>query len=137
MPVYEYHCTACGQDFEYEHRMSDPRKTVCEACGGALERLISRTSFSFKGGGWYKDLYASSTPGAASGDGGGATTSGDGATSGGGAGGAGGAGGTGGTGGTGGSSGGSGGGSGDGGGSSGGTSTPAKPGGSSTAAAAS
>ena len=64
MPVYEYHCTACGKDFEYEHRMSDPRRTVCEACGGELERLISRTSFAFKGGGWYKDLYASSKPGA-------------------------------------------------------------------------
>jgi putative FmdB family regulatory protein len=65
MPVYEYHCTSCGKDFEYEHRMSDPRKTVCEACGGELERLISRTSFAFKGGGWYKDLYA--TPKAGSG----------------------------------------------------------------------
>jgi putative FmdB family regulatory protein len=64
MPVYEYHCTSCGKDFEYEHRMSDPRKTVCEACGGELERLISRTSFAFKGGGWYKDLYASSKPAA-------------------------------------------------------------------------
>jgi putative FmdB family regulatory protein len=62
MPVYEYHCTSCGKDFEYEHRMSDPRRTVCEACGGELERLISRTSFAFKGGGWYKDLYASSKP---------------------------------------------------------------------------
>lgn len=67
MPVYEYHCTSCGKDFEYEHRMSDPRKTVCEACGGELERLISRTSFAFKGGGWYKDLYASSKPAAESG----------------------------------------------------------------------
>lgn len=77
MPVYEYHCTSCGKDFEYEHRMSDPRKTVCEACGGALERLISRTSFAFKGGGWYKDLYA--TPKAGSGDsGGGSGTSGSG-----------------------------------------------------------
>lgn len=62
MPVYEYQCTVCRKEFEYEHRMSDPPKTVCEACGGALERLISRTSFAFKGGGWYKDLYASAKP---------------------------------------------------------------------------
>jgi putative FmdB family regulatory protein len=73
MPVYEYHCTSCGKDFEYEHRMSDPRKTVCEACGGELERLISRTSFAFKGGGWYKDLYATPKAGSGSGDGGGSS----------------------------------------------------------------
>lgn len=64
MPVYEYSCTSCGKAFEYEHRMSE-RRTVCEACGGELERLISRTSFAFKGGGWYKDLYASAKPAAA------------------------------------------------------------------------
>ena len=65
MPVYEYQCKACGRDFEYQQRMSDPDKTTCEACGGALDRLISRTAFSLKGGGWYKDLYASPKPEAA------------------------------------------------------------------------
>jgi predicted nucleic acid-binding Zn ribbon protein len=39
--------------------MSDPPKTVCESCSGTLERLISRSAFQFKGGGWYKDLYSS------------------------------------------------------------------------------
>lgn len=62
MPVYEYQCKACGRDFEYQQRMSDPDKTTCEACGGALDRLISRTAFSLKGGGWYKDLYSSPKP---------------------------------------------------------------------------
>src|SRR5262249_43308393 len=62
MPVYEYECKACGRDFEYQQRMSDPDKTTCEVCGGALDRLISRTAFSLKGGGWYKDLYASAKP---------------------------------------------------------------------------
>src|SRR3954466_7558543 len=62
MPVYEYQCKACGRDFEYQQRMSDPDKTTCEACGGALDRLISRTAFALKGGGWYKDLYASPKP---------------------------------------------------------------------------
>jgi putative FmdB family regulatory protein len=62
MPVYEYECKACHREFEYQQRMSDPDKTTCEACGGALERLISRTAFQLKGGGWYKDLYASSKP---------------------------------------------------------------------------
>jgi putative FmdB family regulatory protein len=62
MPVYEYRCTSCNQIFEYQQRMADAPKTVCEACSGALERLISRSAFQFKGGGWYKDLYSSAKP---------------------------------------------------------------------------
>lgn len=62
MPVYEYHCNSCERDFEYQQRMSDPEKDICEACGGALERVISRTAFALKGGGWYKDLYSSTKP---------------------------------------------------------------------------
>ena len=62
MPVYEYECKACHREFEYQQRMSDPEKTTCEACGGELERLISRTAFQLKGSGWYKDLYSSSKP---------------------------------------------------------------------------
>jgi len=69
MPVYEYQCKACGKEFEYQQRMSDPDKTTCEACGGSLDRLISRTAFQLKGSGWYKDLYSSQKPAAADGKG--------------------------------------------------------------------
>ena len=63
MPVYEYKCNACGREFEVQQRMSDDELTDCEVCGKkALERLISRTAFSLKGGGWYKDLYSSTKP---------------------------------------------------------------------------
>ena len=62
MPIYEYQCKACHQEFEYQQRMSDPDKTTCEACGGALDRVISRTAFQLKGSGWYKDLYSSQKP---------------------------------------------------------------------------
>ncbi|MBV8759760.1 MAG: zinc ribbon domain-containing protein [Deltaproteobacteria bacterium] len=63
MPVYEYKCNACGREFEVQQRMSDPELTDCEVCGKpALERLISRTAFTLKGGGWYKDLYSSTKP---------------------------------------------------------------------------
>lgn len=68
MPVYEYHCNSCNRDFEYQQRMSDPEKDTCEACGGSLERLISRTAFALKGGGWYKDLYSSTRPESAKSD---------------------------------------------------------------------
>jgi putative FmdB family regulatory protein len=67
MPVYEYECKQCHREFEYQQRMSDPEKTVCENCGGELARIISRTAFQLKGSGWYKDLYGSAKPeGAAS-----------------------------------------------------------------------
>lgn len=62
MPVYEYGCKKCRKTFEYLQRITDPPKKKCEACGGALERLISQTSFQLKGSGWYKDLYSSSKP---------------------------------------------------------------------------
>jgi putative FmdB family regulatory protein len=62
MPIYEYKCGACDQTFEYMQRVSDAPKSECEGCGGALERLISNTSFQLKGGGWYSDLYASPKP---------------------------------------------------------------------------
>lgn len=62
MPIYEYRCQDCGNDFEYMQRMSDDPKSVCETCGGSLERLISRSAFHLKGGGWYKDLYSSPKP---------------------------------------------------------------------------
>jgi putative FmdB family regulatory protein len=70
MPIYEYQCKACGRECEYQQRMSDPEMTTCEACGeDKLERIISRTAFSLKGSGWYKDLYASAKPEAAKSDG--------------------------------------------------------------------
>lgn len=64
MPTYEYRCNACKREFEYQQRMSDDDLVTCEVCGEPkLEKLISRTAFQLKGGGWYKDLYAS-TPAA-------------------------------------------------------------------------
>lgn len=63
MPTYEYRCNACGREFEYQQRMSDDDLVTCEACNEPkLEKLISRTAFQLKGGGWYKDLYSSTKP---------------------------------------------------------------------------
>jgi len=68
MPVYEYACQQCGHEFEEWQKMSDPAVSVCPKCKAKkVERLISRTSFQLKGGGWYGDLYASAKPGASSG----------------------------------------------------------------------
>jgi len=63
MPIYEYRCQACGAPKEAIQKMSDPPLVVCDACGAAaLTRLMSRTSFVLKGGGWYATDYKSTTP---------------------------------------------------------------------------
>ena len=58
MPIYEYHCTDCGKDFEFMQKFSDPPKTVCPDCGGDLKKLISQCTFHLKGTGWYATDYA-------------------------------------------------------------------------------
>ncbi|BDG06412.1 FmdB family zinc ribbon protein [Anaeromyxobacter oryzae] len=60
MPIYEYVCEECGRLTEVMQRMTDPAPEKCPECGAPrLARLVSRTSFQLKGGGWYSDLYAS------------------------------------------------------------------------------
>jgi putative FmdB family regulatory protein len=64
MPTYEYVCKACGHEFEKEQRISDAPLKTCPHCKAKqVKRLISRTSFHLKGGGWYSDLYSSSKKG--------------------------------------------------------------------------
>jgi len=61
MPTYEYLCEKCEHEFEREQRISDPPVKTCPECRSRrVKKLISRTSFVLKGGGWYSDLYASS-----------------------------------------------------------------------------
>jgi len=59
MPIYEYHCGDCKKDHEIIQKFSDPPLTICPACGGKLEKKLSLSGFQLKGGGWYKDGYAS------------------------------------------------------------------------------
>ena len=61
MPTYEYMCEKCQHEFEREQRISDPPVKTCPECRSRkVKKLISRTSFVLKGGGWYSDLYSSS-----------------------------------------------------------------------------
>lgn len=69
MPIYEYLCEKCGHEFEREQRITeDPVKTCPQCRAKKVRRLISRTGFVLKGGGWYSDLYSSAKPGAKEGD---------------------------------------------------------------------
>jgi putative FmdB family regulatory protein len=62
MPTYEYLCKACGHEFERVQRITDDKIKTCPECKKRkVERLISQTSFVLKGGGWYSDLYSSSS----------------------------------------------------------------------------
>ena len=66
MPIYEYECKKCGHRFETMQGIKDdplkecPEKKCPETphAKGELKKLISQTSFSLKGGGWYKDGYS-------------------------------------------------------------------------------
>jgi putative FmdB family regulatory protein len=68
VPIYEYQCQKCERVFEYQQSMSEKPKAKCERCGGKLDKLLSAAGFVLKGGGWYKDLYASSKPESGGGD---------------------------------------------------------------------
>ena len=60
MPIYEYACAKCESEFEAEQRITeDPLKSCPKCRSKRIKRLISRTSFALKGGGWYADGYGS------------------------------------------------------------------------------
>lgn len=61
MPIYEYQCNSCGDQFELHQKFSDEPAKECPKCGGQVHKLISQTGFSLKGGGWYNDGYGSTT----------------------------------------------------------------------------
>lgn len=58
MPIYEYKCLECGISLEKMQKVSDEPLTVCENCGGKLEKQWSLSGFQFKGAGWYVTDYA-------------------------------------------------------------------------------
>jgi|SRR4029079_17005918 len=64
MPIYEYECSQCHQTSDALQKVNDPAPETCPRCGAhdTLTRLLSRTSFVLKGGGWYADLYSSNKP---------------------------------------------------------------------------
>lgn len=60
MPIYEYLCEGCGKVNEKLQKVYDPPPPRCDECGSRkLAKLVSRSAFQLKGGGWYSDLYAS------------------------------------------------------------------------------
>lgn len=57
MPIYEYHCTHCNLNFEQLQKVGTS-SAPCPKCKQRAKKLVSKTSFSLKGEGWYKDGYS-------------------------------------------------------------------------------
>ncbi|MBN2687158.1 MAG: zinc ribbon domain-containing protein [Deltaproteobacteria bacterium] len=62
MPIYEYRCTKCGNEFEQFQSITDETIPKCAACKGKAKRLISQSSFHLKGSGWYVTDYGGKKP---------------------------------------------------------------------------
>ena len=58
MPIYEYRCSSCRDEFEVTQKINDSPLKECPKCQGPVEKLISHTSFVLKGSGWYQTDYA-------------------------------------------------------------------------------
>lgn len=54
MPLYEYHCTECGENTEILQKLSDAPEKICPSCHkDGLTKQISAPRFELKGSGWY------------------------------------------------------------------------------------
>src|SRR5664280_1084374 len=62
MPIYEYKCRKCGKQFEAFQGITDPELKSCKFCKGKVHKLVSLSSFSLKGSGWYVTDYAGKKP---------------------------------------------------------------------------
>lgn len=55
MPIYAFHCAACGHDFDRLQKLSDADPTECPACGEPqVRRRLTAPQFRLAGGGWYE-----------------------------------------------------------------------------------
>jgi len=53
---YEYRCKKCNKIFEVQQKISEEALSACPECGDKEDfyKLISLSSFSLKGRGWFK-----------------------------------------------------------------------------------
>ena len=62
MPIYEYKCQKCGKQYEAFQGINEPDLKSCKFCKGNVHKLVSLSSFSLKGSGWYTTDYAGKKP---------------------------------------------------------------------------
>ncbi len=56
MPIYEYRCKKCGNEFE-ELQNSNVKTMKCPKCRGTASKKMSAAGFVFKGSGFYVNDY--------------------------------------------------------------------------------
>ena len=61
MPIYEYRCSKCGKTFEALQSISARPIVKCIYCQGKTKKIVSLSSFQFKGNGWYITDYKNNT----------------------------------------------------------------------------
>ena len=58
MPIYEYKCNLCKNEFEIIQKITDKPEAICPKCDSDnVNRLISKNTFRLKGNGWYETDY--------------------------------------------------------------------------------
>ena len=62
MPIYEYKCKKCGNEFEVFQKVTESDPKSCKFCRGPVNRLISLSSFQLQGSGWYVTDYGGKKP---------------------------------------------------------------------------
>jgi len=53
MPIYEYRCSKCKKTFEALQSIAAEPISKCIYCQGKTKKIVSLSSFQFKGKGWY------------------------------------------------------------------------------------
>lgn len=54
MPIYEYECSNCHQQFDLLQKISDEPAKQCPQClQDTAVKLVSAAAFQLKGSGWY------------------------------------------------------------------------------------
>jgi len=63
MPIYTYKCKKCNKEETLRVGLSDYPPSKCtdlnkdSKCDGEVYKVLKASSFSLKGGGWFKDGY--------------------------------------------------------------------------------
>jgi putative FmdB family regulatory protein len=53
VPLYDYKCTACDNQYETREGFDAPSRQACPRCGGEAKRLLHPPPIVFKGSGFY------------------------------------------------------------------------------------
>lgn len=62
MPIYEYECTHCQQQFDLMQKISEEPVKQCPQClNDTAIRLVSAAGFQLKGSGWYATDFKNKT----------------------------------------------------------------------------